>query len=170
MYIYKSKQKNSNLRNIVKDRNIIGRFHTSILPEDSPHDDVKVSIFKWLNRGVRWKKLIQLILKQMIWTGNLNITPKYVGKATEIISFIMFWVLDLNSLNPFYHFCSSTLSLILIWVGFLEVRLEVGGGRGRVVKLHPRSCLKLVRIMLGTSKLARNYTPTVVAENIAFSA
>ena len=46
MYIYKSKQKNSNLRNIVKDRNIIGRFHTSILPEDSPHDDVKVSIFK----------------------------------------------------------------------------------------------------------------------------
>ena len=46
MYIYKSKEKNSNLRNIVKDRNIIGRFHTSILPEDSPHDDVKVSIFK----------------------------------------------------------------------------------------------------------------------------
>ena len=165
-----SKQKNSNLKNIVKDRNIIGRFNTSILPAVSPHDDVKVSIFKWLNSGVCWKKLIQLILKQMIWTGNLNISPKYVGKATEIISFIMFWVLGLNSLNPFYYSCSSNLSLTLIWVGFLEVRLEAGVGRGREVKLPPRPCLKLVRIVLETSKLARNYTPIVVAENIAFSA
>ena len=44
------------------------------------------------------------------------------------------------------------VSLTLIWVGFLGVRFEVRGG----VKLTP--CLKLVRIMLETSNLARKYT------------
>ena len=42
-------------------------------------------------------------------------------------------------------------TLTLIWMGFLGVRFEVGGGG---VKL---TCLKLVRIMLET--LARKYTP-----------
>ena len=43
-------------------------------------------------------------------------------------------------------------SLILIWVGFLGVRFEVGG------KITP--CLKLVRVMLETWNLARKYTLT----------
>ena len=43
--------------------------------------------------------------------------------------------------------------LTLIWVGFLGVRFEVGGGG----QIPPR--LKLVRIMLETSNLARKYTP-----------
>ena len=42
-------------------------------------------------------------------------------------------------------------ALILIRVGFLVVRFEVGGG-----KVIP--CLKLVRIMPETSNLARKYT------------
>ena len=54
-------------------------------------------------------------------------------------------------------------------MGFLGVRFEVGGSGGFVlrwgggggggggVKLPP--CLKLVRIMLETSNLARKYTP-----------
>ena len=50
-----------------------------------------------------------------------------------------------------YHYSKQ---LILIWVGFLGVYFEVGGGGG-VVKL-PR--LKLVRIMLETWNLARTYT------------
>ena len=41
------------------------------------------------------------------------------------------------------------LILILIWVGFLGVRFEVGEGGGG---------LKLVRITLETSNLARKYT------------
>ena len=44
-------------------------------------------------------------------------------------------------------------ALTLIWVGFLGVHFEGGGG----VKLPPS--LKLVRIMLETSNLARKYTP-----------
>ena len=43
--------------------------------------------------------------------------------------------------------------LTLIWVGFLGVRFEEGGGE---IKLIP--CLKLVRIMLGAWNLARKYT------------
>ena len=45
--------------------------------------------------------------------------------------------------------------LTLIWVGFLGVRFEVGWG----VKLPTPPGLKLVRIMLETSNLARKYTP-----------
>ena len=44
------------------------------------------------------------------------------------------------------------LFLTLIWVGFLGVHFEGGGG-----KITP--CLKPVRIMLETSNLARKYTP-----------
>ena len=43
--------------------------------------------------------------------------------------------------------------LALIWVGFLGVRSEVGGRGG---KLLP--CLKLVRVMLETWNLVRQYT------------
>ena len=45
---------------------------------------------------------------------------------------------------------AACLYLTLIWVGFLGVRFEVGG------KIPPR--LKLVKIMLETSNLARKYT------------
>ena len=54
--------------------------------------------------------------------------------------------------------------LTLIWVGFLGLRFEVClGGEAVGVKLHPPThppthpppCLKLVRIMLETSYLAR---------------
>ena len=57
----------------------------------------------------------------------------------------------------------SGITITLIWVGFLGVRFEVGG-----VKLP--LCLKLVRILLETSNLARKYTPILVSENIPFSA
>ena len=53
--------------------------------------------------------------------------------------------------------------LTLIWVGFLGVRFEVRRG-----KINPR--LKLVRIMLETSNLARSSHPFVVSENISFNA
>ena len=47
--------------------------------------------------------------------------------------------------------------LTLIWVGFLGIPFEVGGR----VKFSPplHFCLKLVRIMLETSYVARKYTP-----------
>ena len=45
--------------------------------------------------------------------------------------------------------------LTLIWVGFLGVHFEVGG-EGKIIT--PPPCLKLVRIMLKTSNLARKYT------------
>ena len=47
--------------------------------------------------------------------------------------------------------------LTLIWVGFLGIRFEVGGGK--ITCLPPPRCLKLVRIMLATSNLAGKYTP-----------
>ena len=43
--------------------------------------------------------------------------------------------------------------LTLIWLGFLEVQFEVGVEGGEIPL-----CLKLVRIMLQTSNLARKYT------------
>ena len=46
--------------------------------------------------------------------------------------------------------------LTLIWVDFLGVRFEVGGGGGGGNYTH--SCLKLVRIMLEASNLARKYS------------
>ena len=49
---------------------------------------------------------------------------------------------------------NNNIVLTLTWVGFLGVRFEV-----RVGKLPPPPCLKLVRIMLETSNLARKYTP-----------
>ena len=57
-----------------------------------------------------------------------------------------------------FHLLSSDneASLTLIWVAFLGVRFEMGGvvrGGGEL----PR--LKLVRITLETSNLARKYTP-----------
>ena len=52
------------------------------------------------------------------------------------------------------HFIRSRHCLTLIWVGFLGIRFEVGGG-----KIIPPPCLKLVRVMLETSNLARKYTP-----------
>ena len=45
------------------------------------------------------------------------------------------------------------MHLTLIWVGFLEVRFEVGGGGGG--KITP--VLKHVRILLETWNLARKY-------------
>ena len=47
----------------------------------------------------------------------------------------------------------SVTCITLIWVGFLGVRFEVVGG-GKIIP-----CLKPVRIMLETLKLARNYAP-----------
>ena len=44
------------------------------------------------------------------------------------------------------------MHLTLIWVGFLEVRFEVGGG-GKITLF----VLKLVRILLETWNLARKY-------------
>ena len=44
------------------------------------------------------------------------------------------------------------MHLTLIWVGFLEVRFEVGGG-GKITL----PVLKLVRILLETWNLARKY-------------
>ena len=44
------------------------------------------------------------------------------------------------------------MHLTLIWVGFLEVRFEVGGG-GKIT----RPVLKLVRILLETWNLAHKY-------------
>ena len=41
-----------------------------------------------------------------------------------------------------------------MWVGFLGVRFEVGGGGGKITP-----CLKPVTITLETSNLARKYTP-----------
>ena len=50
--------------------------------------------------------------------------------------------------------------LTLIWVLFLEVLFGLcEGGGGRVGKITPTPCLKLVRIMLETSKVAHKYTP-----------
>ena len=48
----------------------------------------------------------------------------------------------------------SIVSLTLIWLGFLGILFEVGSG-----DIPSRLCLKLVRIMLETSNLARKYTP-----------
>ena len=57
--------------------------------------------------------------------------------------------------------------LTLIWVGFLGVRFEVRGGSVGD-KFTP--CLKLARIKLETSNLARKYTPIFTFRNIPFSA
>ena len=54
------------------------------------------------------------------------------------------------SLNQFLNLFDQFKSLI--WVDSLEVRFEVGGG-GKFPL-----CLKLVRIMLETWDLVRNYT------------
>ena len=54
--------------------------------------------------------------------------------------------------------------LILMWLGFLGIRFEVGAGRNPPPPQPPQLshppllCLKLVRIMLETSNLARKYT------------
>ena len=53
--------------------------------------------------------------------------------------------------NEFNNKMSTDLTII--WVGFLGVRFEVEGGG----KTTP--CLKLVRITLETSHLARKYAP-----------
>ena len=50
-------------------------------------------------------------------------------------------------------------NLNLIWVDFLGVRFEVGGGGKITLSPLLPPCLKLVRIMLETSNLARKYTP-----------
>ena len=55
----------------------------------------------------------------------------------------------------------SATYLTLIWVGFLEVRSQVGQ-----VKLP--SCLKPVRITLETSNLARKYTPICSSRKYTF--
>ena len=46
------------------------------------------------------------------------------------------------------------MHLTLIWVGFLEVRFEVGGRGGGKITLP---VLKLIRILLETWNLARKY-------------
>ena len=58
---------------------------------------------------------------------------------------------------------NNNIVLTLIWVGFLGVRFEVRG-----VKLPPPPCLKLVRITLVTSNLARKYTPICSFRNYSF--
>ena len=60
--------------------------------------------------------------------------------------------------SSIYRLCllftiSPSLVLTIIQVRFLELRLEVEGG----VKYSP-VCLKLIRVMLETSSLARKYT------------
>ena len=64
------------------------------------------------------------------------------SKAQEKTLFIPFT-------NVTFRKHQRILALMLIWVGFLGVCLEVVGGWG---------CLKLVRIMLETSNLAHKYT------------
>ena len=54
--------------------------------------------------------------------------------------------------------------LTLIWVGFIGVHFEVGGGGVKLLRL------KLVRIMLEASNLARKYTPICNLRKIPFSA
>ena len=54
--------------------------------------------------------------------------------------------------------------LTLIWVGFIGVHFEVGEGGVKLL------CLKLVRIMLEASNLARKYTPICNFRKIPFSA
>ena len=55
---------------------------------------------------------------------------------------------------PFLYFPTGVAyHLTLIWVDFFGVHFEVGGGGG--CKITPPPCLKLVRIMLETSNLAR---------------
>ena len=58
----------------------------------------------------------------------------------------------------------SIVSLTLIWLGFLGIRFEVGSGH-----IPSRLCLKLVRIMLETSNLARKYTRICSFRKFTFS-
>ena len=89
-------------------------------------------------------------MKYILLVFNLNVFFKFLRLKTLPYTFLKF--------NP----------LTLIRVDFLGVRFEVGGGGG---KRTP--CLKLVRIMLESSNLARKYIsicPYVVSENIPFNA
>ena len=65
-----------------------------------------------------------------------------------------------NEATKFY----DNYSLTLIWVGFLGVCFEVGGG----VKLPPPPGLKLVRDMLETSNLVHKHTLICSFRNITF--
>ena len=58
-----------------------------------------------------------------------------------------------------------------MWVGFLGVHFEVGGGGGgRAREIKITLCLKLDRIMLGTWNFVRKYAHIyVVSGNIPFS-
>ena len=57
----------------------------------------------------------------------------------------------------------------LIWVGFLWACFVVGRGVGGKITPPPHFCLKIVRIMLEASNLARKYThPYVVPKNTPF--
>ena len=56
--------------------------------------------------------------------------------------------------TPILHKKNVKFWLTLIWVGFLRVRFEVGGGG----KITPHPSVKLVRIMLETSNLAPKCT------------
>ena len=60
------------------------------------------------------------------------------------------FILLLTIVVWFLTLISTIYDLTLIWVDFLVVRFEVGW-----VKVHP--CLKLVRVMLETWNLVRNY-------------
>ena len=51
---------------------------------------------------------------------------------------------------------STPCSIALIWVSFLGIRFEVGGGGG---KIYPPPLLELVRILLEIPNLTRKYTP-----------
>ena len=86
-----------------------------------------------------YKKYLNIleILEITFYTGNCT------GKSLLFDFQVHCW----NFIQP----CALTL----IWVGFLGVRFEVGGGD----KITPPPCLKLVTIMLETSNLARKYTP-----------
>ena len=87
-------------------------------------------------------------MKYILLVFNLNVFFKFLRLKTLPYTFLKF--------NP----------LTLIRVDFLGVRFEVGGGKST-------PCLKLVRIMLEISNLARKYIsicPYVVSENIPFNA
>ena len=62
---------------------------------------------------------------------------------------------------------SNTFKPNLRWFYGVRFEVEVGAGGAKLPCLTP--CLKLVRVMLETSFLARNYTQICSSEKIPFS-
>ena len=79
------------------------------------------------------------------------------NKNAVMMMMMMMMMMMNRQVHQVHQSISSNINsyLTLVWVGFLEVRFEVGG-----IKLPPPppACLKPVRIMLETSNLARKCT------------